>query len=73
MQENEKADTERVPIVLAGATCEGTEDRLSNCPNFSLGRRRIPNTCSHEIDVYLVCSNGPDPGVMIMKANMHAL
>lgn len=64
VQENEEATTMRIPIVLAGATCEGSEQNLGDCPNFSLGRRVIPDTCIHAADVYLVCNNGADPGML---------
>jgi len=61
VQEDDDADsTARVPIVLAGLVCEGTEQSISACFDFSLGR--APTMCRHEADVHLVCSNGPNAG-----------
>lgn len=62
LQEDDEPDrTKRVPIVLEGATCRGMENSLSMCPGFEL--RGAPFSCRHDADVYLVCSNGTNPGV----------
>lgn len=54
-----RARTERVPIVLAGADCDGTEGALTDCLGKPLGR--FGRQCNHDSDVYLVCFS-PDPG-----------
>lgn len=49
--------TERVPIVLAGAQCEGAEATLTSCSGVELGL--VGSRCRHESDVHVVCYNGP--------------
>eukprot|EP00892_Ulva_mutabilis_P011614 jgi/Ulvmu1/8825/UM049_0005.1 len=60
LEDAETAKTERVPIVLAGCTCEGTETSVAQCPGAVIGRV-TGSTCMHDDDVHLVCFNGPNP------------
>ena len=63
MQEDEDADsTSRVPIVLGGLECGGTEQTIGACPDFQLGQVGI--NCRHNADVHLVCYNAPNPGAL---------
>lgn len=59
-----RARTERVPIVLAGADCNGTEGALADCLGKPLGR--VGRQCIHDTDVYLVCY-APDRGAHILN------
>ena len=60
-EDDDEASTARVPIVLPGLECSGTEQAISTCPDFELAR--VPAACRHDADVHLVCYNGPNPGV----------
>ena len=62
LQEDEDAgSTSRMPIVLAGLDCTGSEQTIGACPDFQLGQ--VGPNCRHNVDVHLVCDNGPNPGV----------
>lgn len=63
LQVTDRELAERVPVVLAGTICDGSEGSLADCAGYSLGRRRIPTVCVHSSDVYLVCTNRTDPGI----------
>ena len=66
MQEDaDEASTARVPIVLAGLECIGTEQTITACPSFQL--RRPSAQCLHVADVHIVCYSGPNPGVAQLK------
>lgn len=63
MQENSISDTtltQRVPIVLPGMDCRGSEQSVSNCPDFDLGLDT--EICTHANDVHLHCFSGSNPG-----------
>lgn len=75
-EDDDEAITSRVPIVLqlGGLLCRGTEEALPECPGFELGARlSLRPRCSHSTDVYLVCSNGPDPGAPHSHLNRRSL
>lgn len=62
LQEDDSPDiTQRIPVVLEGATCRGNEQALTMCPGFELRGARF--SCRHDADVHLVCSNGRNSGV----------
>lgn len=63
--EEVSAVTESVPIVLAGAICDGTEAALNACPGFNLGM--VPEGCRHTGDVYVVCTNDANPGIVFFE------
>ena len=53
------ADGRRVPFWLAGATCDGEEASLTDCPGFALGSNT--DACGESDILSIVCFNGPDP------------
>lgn len=64
------APTERVPVVLSGAACMGTEAALAQCPGVALDADN--NNCGHADDVWISCSNGPQPGACILLCRVAA-
>ena len=59
-----------MPIFLPGLQCTGSEETIAACPDFQLGQVRI--ICRHNVDVYLVCYNGPNAGAALMQSTGHA-
>lgn len=53
-------DTWRIPIVLAGVRCDGSEASLLDCPGGTLEDDNIP--CELPDEVGLICVNDPDAG-----------
>lgn len=64
-EDADEATTARIPIVLAGLSCGGTEQSLEACPGLNLGQ--TPPACRHDADVHLVCSSRPNPGESLLK------
>lgn len=62
-----RARTNRIPIVLAGAECDGSETSLKECFGNDLGN--VGFQCRHEADVYLVCYNGSNAGASISPSD----
>jgi len=59
----------RVPIWLAGADCEGTEERLAACAGVTL--ENVSARCTHSQDLRILCFNGPDAGAPASLAQVH--
>lgn len=58
--DDDPESTERVPIVLPGLRCRGSEKSVDMCTDFDIGLD--VNVCSHASDVHLVCFSGSNPG-----------
>eukprot|EP00892_Ulva_mutabilis_P005582 jgi/Ulvmu1/3396/UM016_0012.1 len=51
-------DERRIPIWVAGAACEGTEDVLSDCPEVGFGNKT--DACSFQNILSVICFTSPD-------------
>lgn len=61
MQQTEVAlEERRVPTWLAGASCGGSEDTLSDCPGVSFGNET--EACTLNTGLSIACFSGTDPG-----------
>lgn len=61
MQADENPDiTKRVPVVLPGLQCNGSEQSLDTCPDFDIGLDT--ELCLLGSDVHLICFSGSNPG-----------
>lgn len=61
MQEDDnETSTSRLPIVISGLQCTGSEQTIGECPDFQLGQT-LPN-CQHGSDVHLLCYNSGNTG-----------
>ena len=63
-EDDDEAITARIPIVLTGLQCNGTEQAITDCPAFGLFR--ASTICRHTSDVHLVCHSGPNPGATLL-------
>lgn len=62
MQRNTMSMEERrIPILVAGATCTGDEDSLTDCPGFGFGNNT--DACGLTNNLIISCFNGPNAGV----------
>lgn len=53
-----------MPIVLGGAQCDGSEEKLSSCQGFEFGG--VAATCRHNADVFLRCSDEITNGSLLI-------
>ena len=70
VQRDVSETTARIPIVLGGSGCLGSEETLDACPNYVLGR--APKKCSHDRDVHLLCFNDLNAGMVFTSVSSFA-
>lgn len=58
-------DTWRIPVVLGGARCTGSEATLADCPGVNLEPEPVP--CDLTDEVVIACVNDVDAGAKLLQ------